>query len=396
KGLKVGYHRTFGYYWEVPRSQAGAVPQEWLRRQGLVNAERFTSPELIQLADAIQQGTLELVRREREAAVAVRDGVLERAEALRQAAAWVAEVDAWAAAAEAAARHGWVAVEWDPAAIRVEDLRHPVLETLIPDYVPSDLILEEPVKAAVLTGPNMGGKSTYMRALALNVVLAQAVGMAAARRARLPIFDGVYVRMGAGDDLLRGQSTFMVEMEEVAAILRQAGPRSLVLLDELGRGTSTYDGLAIAWAVLERLAREEGPWTCFATHYHELTALAGLRPVRNLAVEVAETGGGPVFTHRVREGTGDRSYGLEVARQAGLPAAVVARAERLLKDWERQGRPQPPERGGQLTWFEAEPLSTEVLATLARLDLDSLSPREAWEWLADWKRRLSAARTAQG
>lgn len=390
--VKVGFHRSFGYYLEVSRKDAASVPADWHRRQTMTNTERFTSAALRELEAEILTAEERIRQREQEH---IRD-LMERVTAamgeLTDLAFCLAEADVLAALAEAAVRYRYRAPEWDEGeapGIVAAELRHPVLETLEPDYVASPLTLSPPARVAIITGPNMGGKSTFMRAVALNVLMAHVGGMVAADRLVLPVLDGVFTRIGADDDLFRGQSTFMVEMEEMAWILKQATPHSLVVLDELGRGTSTFDGLAIASAVLEELARPDGPFTLFATHYHELTEMpAAQSRIVNLTVEVVEDPAHRlVFSHRVTPGQASRSYGVDVAALAGLPPEVLRRAREHLLEWE-QRRPEPSRPVQQATQFAPDPLANALRAALAALNPDDLSPREAWQWLARWHERL--------
>ncbi len=392
KSLRVGYHRTFGYYLEATRSQAKNVPADWHRRQTTAHTERFVSERLRKLEIAIQEAEVNLKSLERAWAERIQASIAGEAAWLSEAAAWLADVDALSALAEAAVLNRYYPPDFQApgSELRAGGLRHPVLDGLLADYVTSDLAVPTTHRTLIITGPNMGGKSTFMRALAQNVILAQSGSWVAADQFRSPLFDAVLTRIGADDDLVRGQSTFMVEMEEVSAILHQASSESLVLLDELGRGTSTYDGLAIAQAVIERLAMPDGPLTLFATHYHEITALAeGHDSIDNLTVEVLEAAHGLVFTHRVVPGRASQSYGIEVARQAGLPAAVVRRAEGHLKALEQGVRPEMrDERSAQLTFDNPDPEAGPLLAAMRALDLDDLSPREAWLWIQEWQRRL--------
>lgn len=391
KSLRVGYHRSFGYYLEVTRSQAKTVPEDWHRRQSTTHTERFVSDSLRSLEEEIQQAEEQLRSEERRWAENLQAWVQEEAGWLSEVAAWLAEVDVLSTLAEAAVKYRYQPPVLGAASgVDVRGLRHPVLEGLLDDYVASDLDLSDAHSALIITGPNMGGKSTFMRAMAVNVIMAQIGGWVAASGFAIPVFDAVLTRIGADDDLVRGQSTFMVEMEEVAAILHQAHPASLVLLDELGRGTSTYDGLAIAHAVIERLAMPDGPLTLFATHYHELTSLAEENPrIQNLTVEVLEGPHGPVFTHRIIHGRASQSYGVAVARQAGLPAAVLRRAESHLRHWEghQDTAPEKPQ-DAQITFYAPDPASGVLAEALKTLNVDDLSPREAWLWIADWQGRL--------
>ncbi|MCY0879863.1 MAG: DNA mismatch repair protein MutS [Firmicutes bacterium] len=393
KALRVGFHRTFGYYLEVPRSLARDVPADWQRRQTTSHAERFISPSLRDLEAAIESAEARIVAEERRWAEAVQAKVREHAGTLAHIATWLSDVDVLTTFAEGAVRFRWhpPSFQSPEGPIEMVKVRHPVLEGILSDYVTSDLCLSDRHQALIITGPNMGGKSTFMRAIAHNVILAQIGAWVAADAFRVPLFDAVWTRIGADDDLARGQSTFMVEMEDVAAILSQATPLSLVLLDELGRGTSTYDGLAIAEAVVERLTQPEGPLTLFATHYHELTEMEEAYPrIRNYTVEVLEGPQGPIFTHRIIPGRASQSYGIEVAQRAGLPPGVVRRAQHHLKRWEtREERGAAARVRAQVTFYEPDPWAGPILDALRALNPDDLSPREAWLWVHDWHRRVT-------
>ncbi len=338
--LKVGYHRVFGYYWELPRAQATKAPPEYEPRQTLSNAQRYRSPELSALESRILSAKEQLVEAEGIILARVRAQVAEAGAAIERAAEAVARLDVAAALAEVAAEHGYVRPELaEGGALEVVGGRHPVVERRLPAgaFVPNDCSLGGGADIVVLTGPNMGGKSTYLRQVALIALLAQCGCYVPAERARVPMVDRIFSRVGAQDDIAAGRSTFMVEMLETAAILHNATERSLVVLDEVGRGTATHDGLAIARAVVEYLHHRPGgtPRTLFATHYQELVALAGLLPrVENRSVAVVEESGEVVFLHRIVEGGADRSYGVHVAALAGLPRAVVARARELLHELE--------------------------------------------------------------
>ncbi|MCY0881928.1 MAG: DNA mismatch repair protein MutS, partial [Firmicutes bacterium] len=316
---------------------------------------------------------------------------LDHAAELNVLADTLADLDVLAALAEVGSHRGYVSPQWQSHRSWIgEGLRHPVLAEILPDYVPQDFSLQDPAHLALITGPNMGGKSTFMRALAQNVVMAQIGGLVAASVLKLPVVDGIFARIGADDDIFRGQSTFMVEMEETAWILKQATAGSLVLLDELGRGTSTFDGMAIAQAVMERLADQTGPTTLFATHYHELTQRArDVETVVNWSAEVMKAGRGPVvFTHRMVPHPASRSYGIDVAKQAGLPPALLSRARFLLNQWEQQDHAEHSAAIQQASLFVPDPLLEELQQAIKDIDIDDLSPRQAWEWLEDWKRRL--------
>ncbi len=393
KTLKVGYHRTFGYYLEVSRGQDHKVPSDWRQRQTMVNATRYTSDALLDLERDILEALDKLKTLEQEKAMALVDLVRDHSGVLNQVSWWLAELDVFTALAEVSYERSYHFPQWQDGScrdIKAKALRHPVLETMTTQFVPSSVSIPEDLRVMLITGPNMGGKSTFMRALALNVVMAHIGAPVACEELILPVFSGMYARIGADDDIYRGQSTFMVEMEEMAWILRQTDHESFVILDELGRGTSTFDGMAIAQAVVERLGQESSPLTLFATHYHELTQLAETHPrMRNFSVEVihdAKTGR-LVFTHRIIPGVSSRSYGVEVAELAGFPKIILTRARHLLKMWEEQTR-ELTEPVQQVTWFRPDPLGQELLAALKQLDLDEIAPREAWEWLQAWQERL--------
>ncbi|MBX6377283.1 MAG: DNA mismatch repair protein MutS, partial [Clostridia bacterium] len=331
RSLKVGYNKVFGYYIEVTHANRDLVPDDYVRRQTLAGAERYVTPELKEREEAILTAEERAAALELQHFVAVREAVARHTVAVQAAARSVGALDALAALAEVAATRGYVRPVVDEGlALVVEEGRHPVLEqSLGPHaFVPNDARLDgEGDRFLVVTGPNMAGKSTFARQIALIVLMAQMGSFVPARSCRVGLVDRVFTRIGAGDDIAGGRSTFMVEMQEVANILRNATERSLVVLDEVGRGTSTFDGLSIAWAVSEDLYGRVRARTIFTTHYHELTALEDLLPgVRNLTVAVRERDGGLVFLHRVVPGRAARSYGVEVARLAGLPAAVVERA----------------------------------------------------------------------
>jgi DNA mismatch repair protein MutS len=344
--LKLQYHRTFGYFLAVSRAKAGAVPEHWIRRQTLANEERFVTPDLKAREGQIQQLRARAAQREYELFCALRAGVGEQAAAIRSAARLVAELDAIASLAEVAATGGYCCPEiTDPTGpearlLQIEAGRHPVVEQLLVEepFTPNSAALGAGAlpDLLILTGPNASGKSCYLRQTGLLQLMAQMGSWIPARAARLGIADRLFTRVGAGDDLAAGQSTFMVEMAETANILHHASPRSLVLLDEIGRGTATFDGLSIAWAVAEHLATppEEGgigARSIFATHYHELNALAEqLANVANAQVLVEETGDSLRFLHRVVSGGASRSYGIEAARLAGVPAPVLQRARQVL------------------------------------------------------------------
>ncbi|QNI75098.1 DNA mismatch repair protein MutS [Synechococcus sp. MVIR-18-1] len=332
--LKLQYHRTFGYFLSVSRARSGAVPDHWIRRQTLANEERFITPDLKAREGQIFQMRARAAQREYELFCALRTEIGHHAEAIRRSARAIAGLDALTSLAEAAATGGWCAPEITAdRSLVIEQGRHPVVEQLLVEttFTPNDSDLGTGIDLVVLTGPNASGKSCYLRQIGLIQLLAQIGSWVPAQTARVGIADRIFTRVGAVDDLAAGQSTFMVEMAETANILHHASDRSLVLLDEIGRGTATFDGLSIAWAVSEHLAGDLQARTVFATHYHELNALAGERTnVANCQVLVEETGSDLVFLHRVAAGGASRSYGIEAARLAGVPTSVVQRARQVL------------------------------------------------------------------
>ncbi|MBP7147455.1 MAG: DNA mismatch repair protein MutS [Acidobacteria bacterium] len=395
--LKVRYNRVFGYFLEITKSQLHRTPPEYERRQTIAGGERFTTPELRELESRILSAEERLAARERELYERLVQAVAERAGRIRGTAAAVAEVDALAGFAETAALRGYVRPRiGGDEGIEIVDGRHPVVERLLPPgrFVPNDCRLDESRRLLVVTGPNMGGKSTYLRQVALIALMAHAGSFVPARSARIALLDRVFCRVGASDNLAGGESTFMVEMTETANILHNATPASLVILDEIGRGTATWDGMALAWAVVEALHDDERlrPYGLFATHYHELTELAGVLPrLANVHIAVREHGHDIVFLHRVEPGPSDRSYGIHVARLAGLPDRVVGRAREILARLTRE-YPRPaslvhrPGEPVQLPLFAEpprDPRHDEVLDRLGAADPDALSPRDAHALLAE-------------
>jgi DNA mismatch repair protein MutS len=400
--LKVRFNSVFGYYLEISRANLHLVPPDYERRQTLANAERFTTPELKQYEAKILDAQEKIVEIERRIFSELRAAIAGEARRVRQTALALAEVDVLAAFAHTAALRNYCRPQFDDSSdIEIVAGRHPVIEqqelASSERFVPNDLYLNSTSHTIlVLTGPNMGGKSTYLRQTAQAVILAQMGSFVSAAKARLGIVDRIFTRIGASDNLARGRSTFMVEMTETAAILHTATPRSLILLDEVGRGTATYDGLAIAWAAIEYLHARTGAKTLFATHYFELTELAEqLSGVKNYHVSVKETGTGIVFLRKVEPGAADRSYGIEVAKLAGLPDEVVNRAREVLAEHENRetrlsaqlaGGDPPAERAAQLTIFT--PLSQPVLEKLREVDLNNLTPLEALNLLAQLKKQV--------
>ena len=400
--LKVKFNSIFGYYIEISKSNLHLVPQDYDRKQTLVGAERFTTPELKEYEAKILDAQEKIVEIERRLFTELRTSIAAEAKRIRQTALALAEVDVLASLAHIAALRNYCRPQFVETGGELEIIegRHPVIEQQdmaggSDRFVPNDLYLNDTThNILLLTGPNMGGKSTYLRQTALIVILAQMGSFVPARSAKLSIVDRVFTRIGASDNLARGRSTFMVEMTETAAILHTATARSLILLDEVGRGTSTYDGLAIAWAAVEYLHARVRAKSLFATHYFELTELAEqLAGVKNYHVSVKETGGGIVFLRKVEPGAADRSYGIEVAKLAGLPNEVVERAREVLVEHEfaeqqatahlSPGASPPP---AQLTIFT--PLSQPVLDKLREVDLNRLTPLEALNLLAELKKEI--------
>ena len=399
--LKVRYTRVFGWYLEVTRSHAARVPQSWRRKQTVANAERFTCEELDVLAEKLGRSEDAASVREAELYAALVEQLAAYVPDILAASAALAHCDVAAGLAELAHRFDFARpLVDDSSVLDIEDGRHPVVErmTELGRFVPNDCLLDATEGAEsegrarlwLVTGPNMAGKSTFMRQVALVVILAQMGSFVPCRRARIGVVDRILTRVGASDNLAKGESTFMVEMKETAHVLKKGTPRSLVVLDEIGRGTSTYDGLAIAWAVTEYLDDVVRCRALFATHYHELTSLAKERPsVENRSVSAREHKGDLVFLHRVERGAASRSYGVACGKLAGLPELVLTRARVLLETLE-QGRPPPGARGRapapepQLSLFGAGP--HPLVGALKTLEIDRLTPLEALSLLAQWKK----------
>jgi DNA mismatch repair protein MutS len=404
--LKVKFNSVFGYYIEISKANLHHAPTDYERKQTLVNAERFTTPELKEYESKILDAQEKIVEIERRLFAELRSAIAAEAKRIRQTALALAEVDVLACLAHLAALRDYCRPKFEDDAkvagdLEIVDGRHPVIEQQELSsgnerFVPNDVFLNSTThNIIVLTGPNMGGKSTYLRQAALIAIMAQMGSFVPARSARLGIVDRVFTRIGASDNLARGRSTFMVEMTETAAILHTATARSLILLDEVGRGTATYDGLAIAWAAIEYLHTRMRAKTLFATHYFELTELPEqLSGVKNYHVSVKEAGGSVVFLRKVEPGAADRSYGIEVAKLAGLPNEVVVRAREVLAEHEsaerRMSEHLTPEaeavRPTQLTIFT--PLSQPVLEKLREVDLNRLTPLEALNLLAELKKEI--------
>ncbi|MGB1841306.1 MAG: DNA mismatch repair protein MutS [Longimicrobiales bacterium] len=389
--LKVGFNKVFGYYLEVTKANLDKVPDDFVRKQTLTNGERYFTPELKEWEEKVFGAEDRIGGLEIELFSAVREQVGQAVTRLQDSGARAASLDVLGTLAQVAVRYEYVRPEVHTGFdLDIRAGRHPVVETMMPreEFIPNDLVLDDDGYIVVLTGPNMAGKSTVLRQIGLIQLLAQIGSFVPADAARLPVADRIFTRVGASDNLARGQSTFMVEMSETAAIVHGASDRSLVLLDEIGRGTSTYDGVSIAWAVTEHVHEHIGAKTVFATHYHELTQLGDLLDgVKNMNVSVREVGEEIVFLRRLADGGADRSYGIQVARLAGLPDGIVARARELLSELEgthtgggeglgRHGahRPESEPPLDQLSMFTVE---HPMVARLRALDPDELSPREA-------------------
>ena len=393
--LKIGYNKVFGYYIEVSNSFKDQVPEDYVRKQTLVNCERFITQELKDLEHDILSASDRDKELEYEIFNRMRLQVAEAVTRVQAAAGAVAEIDALCSLAETAVKNGYCCPEVDDSGvIEIIDGRHPVVEKMRPDalFVPNDTYMgQSENRAAIITGPNMAGKSTYMRQVALSVLMAQIGSFVPAKSAHLGVVDRIFTRIGASDDLSAGQSTFMVEMTEVSEILHAATKNSLLILDEIGRGTSTFDGMSIARAVLEYCANPKklGAKTLFATHYHELTAMEGALPgVKNFNIAVRTRGEEIIFLRKIIPGGADRSYGIEVARLAGLPETVVSRAKTILRELESEsGRPVPAAPAEAQVSFAAV-AESEVIDKLRRAQVDTLSPIEALNLLYELKQKL--------
>ncbi len=402
--LKIRFNQVFGYYVEISKPNLHLAPADFERKQTLVNAERFTFPELKEYERKVLDADERILAIESRLFAELRTWIGSHASRLRQTAAAVAQLDVLAGFARLAAQHNYVRPQFaeNSQEMVIVQGRHPVIERLCEErgerFVPNDLYLNSASHQILLiTGPNMGGKSTYLRQAALMILLAQMGCFVPATEARLPITDRIFTRIGASDNLARGRSTFLVEMTEVAAILNTATPSSLVILDEVGRGTATFDGLSIAWAVVEFMSQKTRARTLFATHYHELTELEQLlSSVKNVHVSVKESGADIIFLRRVEPGSADKSYGIEVARLAGLPREVIERAREVLLRHERSEHQlsaelspgatpgTPPAQQAMFTTIDRE-----VLDALRAADLDNLKPLDALNLLAELKKQIS-------
>ena len=403
KSLKVGFNRVFGYYIEVTNPNAHLVPEDYQRKQTLANAERYITPELKE-QEALVLGADERIKElEYELFLAIREQVLQHVEAIQENARILANLDVFQSLATAAVRHNYVRPRMTQGpTMDIRGGRHPVIEAVERSFVPNDVCFDDKQQVILLTGPNMAGKSTYLRQVALIVIMAQMGSFIPADHGEIGLVDRIFTRIGASDDLSTGQSTFMVEMIETAELLLNATRRSLIVLDELGRGTSTFDGMAIAQAVIEYIHDKVRARTLFSTHFHELTKLEySLKRLRSYRMEVEERGGEIFFLHRVAPGSTDRSYGINVARMAGVPLAVIKRSMELLEELETRGSGPL-----QLDLFKTLDYDTSTLETavsedlapsevegeLLDLDLNSITPLEALQKLVVWQDRLRQKR----
>jgi len=402
--LKVGFNKVFGYYLEITNSHSAKIPPHYIRKQTVKNAERFITPELKEYEEKVLSADEKAKDLEYDLFVELREGVAACVRRLQATAAVLSELDVLVALADLARTRNYCrpTITFEPVT-HIVDGRHPVLDALLAggSFVPNDAALGgDDGSMLLITGPNMAGKSTYIRQVALLTLMAQVGSFVPAREATVGIADRIFARVGASDELARGQSTFMVEMTETARILNMATPRSLVILDEIGRGTSTYDGLSLAWAVVEHLHDHVGCRTLFATHYHELTQLAGsLTGVRNLNVAVREWQDQVIFLHKIVEGAADKSYGIHVARLAGVPRDVVERAKQILAQLENQDldsegcsrlAARTAKRAGdlQLTLFAAA--EHPLIDQLRQLRVEEMTPLAALEWLDAERRKLNS------
>ncbi|MBK7451882.1 MAG: DNA mismatch repair protein MutS [Anaerolineales bacterium] len=394
KTLKVGYNKVFGYYIEISRGAADKAPEHYIRKQTLVNAERFITPEMKEYETLVLNAEERVKEIETRLFKELCAELAKAANKILATARAIAELDVLSALGEVAALNGYTKPQiHEGSELEIHEGRHPVVEQLLKSdrYIPNDVIFEKGEIVRVITGPNMSGKSTYLRQSALIALMAQMGSFVPAASARIGLVDRIFTRIGAQDEIHAGQSTFMVEMVEAANILHHATNRSLLILDEIGRGTSTYDGLSIAWGIIEYIHNHPQlrAKTLFATHYHELTQLAELLPgVRNYNVAVSEADGSVVFLHKIIAGGADKSYGIHVAQLAGLPAPVISRANEIMAELEKsaaRGVKINPQAAQQVALF---PETNPLLDELKDIDVNSLSPIEALNKLFEWQKRF--------
>lgn len=403
--LKVGYNKVFGYYIEVTNANKDKVPERYNRKQTLTNAERYITPELKEHESLILEAQTKSTSLEYELFVKLRDEVKKYAPALQKLAGQIARLDVLLSFADTAEKNNYCrpTLHTDSQAISVKNGRHAVVEQVMPtgSYIPNDVEMADDTDIFLITGPNMSGKSTYMRQMALIAIMAQVGSFVPADSADLPIFDQIFTRIGAADDLISGQSTFMVEMSEANAALQHATKNSLVLFDEIGRGTATYDGMALAGAIVKYLHDKVHAKTLFATHYHELTDLEQTLPhLKNIHVGATEQNGQLVFLHKIMPGAADQSYGIHVAQLAGLPRAVLHEARIMLRRLEAQGAGSLQEASQQLDLFneqqvKQDPAESDVLAELKDLYLPNKTPLKVMAIVADWQKSLKEGHNGQ-
>jgi len=400
RSLKIGYNKVFGYYIEITHANAHLIPPDYQRKQTLSNAERFITPQLKEYEQKILGAEEKLKDLEYELFLILREDVRTHTKTILHIAQVLAEIDVFVSLAEAAIRNHYVRPQIkDDGQIQITEGRHPVVEQMLEpgEFVPNDTLMAKNLHLALITGPNMAGKSTYMRQVALIVLMAHIGSFVPAQKASITLVDRIFTRVGASDDLAAGQSTFMVEMQEVAHILKYATEKSLIILDEIGRGTATFDGLSIAWAVTEHLVQQPlfNPKTLFATHYHELTHLQDDFPrLFNLHVGVKERGEDIVFLYKILPGKADRSYGIQVARLAGLSPDLLKRAKTLLLELESSepspARSAPPKQVTQFSLFDV-PQTHPLLQEIIQLPLEDMTARQALQYLFDLRERIQSS-----
>ena len=399
KSLKVGYNRVFGYYIEVSNANKSMVPDRYIRKQTLTNGERYFTPELKEYEDKVLGATDKLYQMEYDVFCRIRDFITRNTSRIQLTASFIAVVDVLRALAVVAVENRYCCPELDQSGvIEIKNGRHPMVEKVNEEvFIANDTLLNQTDhRIMVITGPNMAGKSTYMRQTALIILLAQIGSFVPADSAHLGIVDRIFTRIGASDDLVGGNSTFMVEMKETAEILKHATENSFIILDEIGRGTSTFDGLALAWACIEYLSdATHGPKTLFATHYHELTELENEKTnLKNYAITVQERNGDLIFLRKIMPGKADKSYGIQVAKLAGMPISIINQAKRILKMLEKHQihiDPKTPHEEEYTLFKELTPEKEEVLNAICSLNLDELKPVQALSLLAEWQDYLGKA-----
>jgi DNA mismatch repair protein MutS len=395
KTLKVGYNKVFGYYIEISQGQTANAPEEYIRKQTLVNAERYITPEMKEYETLVLNAEERIREIELRLFKEICATLAKSSTRLLKTARAIAELDTLASLAEVAALNGYTRPLIESSGVfDIREGRHPVVEKTLKSerYVPNDITFEQGEIVRIITGPNMSGKSTYLRQAALITLMAQMGSFVPAQSAHLGLVDRIFTRIGAKDEIHAGQSTFMVEMIETANILHHATSRSLLILDEIGRGTSTYDGVSIAWAVVEYIHNHPSlrSKTLFATHYHELTQLADLLPgVRNYNVAVTEAEGHVVFLHKIIPGGADRSYGIHVAQLAGLPKPVIQRSNEIMIELEKTSGRVVGVKGFENQQIALFPETNPLIEELMNLDINGLSPIEALNKLYEWQRKYS-------